>query len=84
MKELIFFHLKISLPILAIAIALKLQYISALAFVVMLGLYCLAYHPLVSGLRLLKHGKIERSEFWKVFLPFFNWNYFSFLYFNKR
>jgi hypothetical protein len=43
--------------------------------------YCLLYHPLISGLRLLSLNKITRAKFARNFIPGWNSKYFKVLFF---
>jgi len=57
--------------------------INSTLFVLGLIVYGFIYHPIISGLRLLQSGKIERSKFWYNLIPGWNSKYFMFLFFNK-
>ncbi|HLX93570.1 MAG TPA: hypothetical protein VKR32_17930 [Puia sp.] len=81
MKKLLIIYLSVFLPVFAIVYAVKNHYLSEVGFMWALGLYVLVYHPMISSLRLLNAGKISSAEIWKCFLPFYNWKYFSFLFF---
>jgi len=43
-------------------------------------LYALIYHPTISGIRLISMGKIEKGDFWKNYIPFWNKKYFRNLF----
>lgn len=83
MKSLFSFYLLIVTPLAAFVLAAKWQYLSNEWFVALLMGYCLFWHPLISGIRLLSHQKIPRSFFWRNFIPFWNMKYFGFLFFNR-
>jgi hypothetical protein len=83
MKKIYLFYLLIFLPLIMIVLAAKYHYFLASVFTWSLIVYCLVYHPLISGIRLIENNKIDRSELWLSFVPFWNWRYFSFLFFNK-
>jgi hypothetical protein len=66
-----------------IVLAGKYHYILAGSFAWSLIVYSLVYHPFISSIRLIENNKINRSQLWLSFVPFWNWRYFSFLFFNK-
>ena len=82
-KNIFVYYLLIVFPIILLGLGAKTGYISATAFSGALLIYALIYHPIVSGLRLLQSGKINKSEFWKNFIPFWNDKYWTFLFFGK-
>ena len=54
-------------------------------FAWLLVIYCAIYHPLISGLRLMSLGIIRESDLPKAFIPgYYNWKYFSILFFNRE
>ena len=61
----------------------KYGYLNGATFTIGIMAYGIFYHPFVSGLRLLQSGKIDKSEFWKNFIPFWNDKYWTFLFFGK-
>jgi hypothetical protein len=84
MKNIITFYLLILIPLALLVFGAKWQYISEKAFFVLLMIYALAYHPFISGLRLVTNKKIPMSSFWLNFVPFWNLKYFRFLFFNEN
>jgi hypothetical protein len=61
MKSLFAYCLAIILPMFALSVGARLDYLHASGFTTLLLFYALIYHPLVSGLRLLKANKIDRK-----------------------
>ena len=84
MKKIFIFYILIFLPLLAIVLAAKYAYFSAEEFAWALAIYVILYHPLISLSRLVNNNRIPRSDIWLGFIPFYNWKYFSFLFFNKN
>jgi hypothetical protein len=83
LKNIAFYYLLIVLPLAAIVIFVRMGQINSEVFFVAILIYALLYHPMISGLRLLSAGKIQRSDFMYNFIPFWNLKYFEFLFFNK-
>ena len=83
MKSLFVFYLAIVLPLALLVLAAKQLSLTPGVFVLLLSIYVLVYHPLVSALRLIATNKIKKSDFWQLMIPFSNMKYFSFLFFNK-
>ena len=73
----------VALPLMMLVVAAKNQYLTSETFTLSLLAYCLIYHPIVSGLRLVQNKKIPARDFWKNFLPLWNLKYWSFLFLNK-
>ena len=84
MNRLSTFYLLLSLYFVPFVIAARLHFLTSLTFFVLLLIYAVLYHPLISGLRLLANHKIESSEFWKTFIPGWNKKYWLFLMFNVK
>lgn len=88
MKNLFGYYVAIFLPMTLIAFAGKFGYLTPGEFSCALMAYALVYHPIVSGLRLVKNNKIEKSQLWQSFVPFLNLRYYhntrlwSFLFLN--
>ena len=83
LKNIFSFYILIALPLASLILAAKYNYINSNIFVLLLFVYCLIYHPFISGLRLLQSKKINKQDFWKNFIPFWNDKYWMFLFFNK-
>ena len=81
MKNILIFYLCVFLPLSSIVYAMKIHVITSEEFSIALLVYCLVYHPLISGIRLIQLNQVRKSEFWKVFIPGWNWKFFSSLFF---
>lgn len=84
MKNLINFYLYIFAPLSTLILLAKTDLLSSTEFVWLLMIYCLLYHPLISGLRLVATHKISKKQLPLSFIPFWNWKYFAFLFFNSE
>jgi hypothetical protein len=85
MKNIIKFYNFIFTPMIAMVLMVKIGLIGSVVFVILLGIYCLFYHPLISGLRLIALGKIRKDELIKAFIPgYYNFKYFPLLFFNRE
>ncbi len=84
LKNISVFYILICLPLALLVLAAKYHYVTSEVFTFILLGYALIYHPLISGLRLLACNKISKGKFWSTFIPFWNWKYFGFLFFNKQ
>ena len=82
-NNIVLYYLLISLPLALLAVAIRNHFMANNVFALSLMVYCLVYHPAISGLRLLASGKINKSQYWLNFVPFWNKKYFKFLFFNK-
>jgi hypothetical protein len=82
LKKLWPFYMVIFTPLIILAIGLKFNYFSNNFTFWSLMFYALIYHPIISGIRLLKSKKIKKKEFLLNFIPFWNAKYFEFLFFN--
>jgi len=81
--RLISFYFLILIPLTTLGLLAKLNLLNSASFVTILFVYVFAYHPLICGLRLVTNQRLERKSFWKSFIPFWYFNNFSFLFFNK-
>ncbi len=84
MKSILNFYIFISLPFITLMLASRYHLIGSYTWAIFLFIYCLIYHPLISGLRLLANGIIKKNKFWYNFIPGWNSKYFSFLFFNTK
>jgi hypothetical protein len=84
MKNLINFYLYIFAPLSTLILLAKANLIGSAGFVWLLAIYCLIYHPVISGLRLIATNKISKKQLILNFIPFWNWKYFAFLFFNSK
>ena len=79
--NILVYYLLIFIPLIALAIGIKYELISSVTFASLLMGYAFIYHPFVSGLRLSALGILDRKNFWKTFIPFWNTKYFGVLFF---
>ncbi len=71
------FYLLIFTPFLMLVLSAKFALITPLAFVILLGLYVVLYHPTIVGMRLLAKHVITKDEFGKTYIPLWNLKYFG-------
>ena len=83
MKNILVFYLAVFIPIAVLVYCGLIHAISNTQFFFGMLSYCFIYHPLISGMRLIQLNKIEASQFWKTFIPGWNWKFFSSLFFMK-
>ena len=81
MRNLAVFYLLIALPLAAISLLARYNYLSPVVGGVLLLIYCFVYHPTISGWRLVSLGKIPEQMFWKNYIPMWNLKYFRTLFF---
>jgi|WetSurSiteA1Bulk_404760.scaffolds.fasta_scaffold01010_7 hypothetical protein len=78
MKNLLVYYLSIISPLAVLALLLfegmKVE------FVIGILVYASVYRPVTDGFRLLAKGKIQKDEFWKLFIPFWSIQWFKSLY----
>ncbi len=60
----------------------KNQYIGSNIFTLLLAIYALIYHPIISGLRLVALGIISKQDLMKCFIPFWPQKFYKSLYFD--
>ncbi len=77
-----FFYVMLALPLVALIILYRAQRIDSTFFVTGLLIWGLIYHPFLCGLRLLRNKKITKAAFGLNFIPFWNFKFFHFLFFN--
>ena len=82
MKNILNFYIIIFLPFVMLMLFGKYNLVGNYTWVILLLVYCLLYHPRISGLRLLANGIITKKQLLYNFIPTWNWKYFSFLFFN--
>jgi len=51
-------------------------------WVIFLLVYVIVYRPLLDGMRLVKLNLINKSEVWKLLIPFYRIRFFKQLYFD--
>jgi hypothetical protein len=84
MKNILNFYIIILSPFVILMLFVKFNLIDNYTWAIFLIIYCLVYHPLISGLRLIAANKIKKNELWHCFIPGWNWKHFSFLFFNHN
>jgi hypothetical protein len=82
-KNILFFYLSLLIPLGILIYAVKLKHIDSGIFILLLATYIFVYRPFICGTRLIQNKKIDRQDFWKNFIPFWNDKYWTFLFFNK-
>lgn len=80
-RNILIFYGLIFIPLAALVVSVKLGIVSAEIFIVLLLCYLFAYHPYISGRRLISMKKLDRKDFWRTFIPFWNTKYFKTLFF---
>ena len=83
LKNLFLFYILILVPLVVMFIFMKEHVFSTKLFVFFFLFYALIYHPIISGIRLLQSGKINKKQFWYNFIPGWNSRFFSFFFFGK-
>ncbi|WP_159468116.1 hypothetical protein [Dyadobacter sp. 3J3] len=79
-KNILVYYGLIFIPLGVLAFCTKNHLISPIVFVIGLQIYAFLYHPYVSGLRLLALNKLERKDFWRMFIPFWDTKFFKTLF----
>lgn len=80
-RNILIFYGLIFIPLAALILSVKFGLISAEIFIALLLFYVFAYHPYLSGLRLIAMKKLDRKDFWRMSVPFWNTKYFKTLFF---
>lgn len=75
--KLIYFYILLLIPLLGV-----LFISDSKTFVVFLMVYALIYRPFLDLLRLKYLGLLNKSEYYKVFIPFWTKKHFKRMYFN--
>ncbi len=83
LHKLIFFYFFIFVPLAFLVALTKIDLISNNVFAACLLLYVVIYHPFISGKRLIELEIIKKAQFWKNFIPFWNFKYFDVLFLSK-
>ena len=84
MKNIINFYAALFSPLPLLVLLSKLDLISSVQFSVMLLLYALLYNPICRYLRLIAINKVDKSSFWKFFIPFWDMQYFKELFISNK
>jgi hypothetical protein len=79
-KNILVYYLLIFIPLGLLALCIKNNLISPVVFAIALQIYAFLYHPYVSGLRLLALNKLEKKDFWRMFIPFCDTIHFKTLF----
>lgn len=79
-KNILIYYLLIFIPLGVLILSSKNNLISPIVFVILLQIYAFLYHPYVSGLRLLALNKLEKKDFWRMFIPFWDTKFFKNLF----
>lgn len=78
MKNLVFYYIIILLPI---PVLIGLSYNSKLFLTLIIFYYF--FRGFTDGQRLLDKKMINKSDFWKIFIPFWRSKFYKELYFEK-
>lgn len=81
LKNRLWFYLLIFLPIVVLVSMAWRDQISASVFTLLMMTYVFAYHPSISGMRLLAIGVIQKKDFLRNYIPMWNMQYFGALFF---
>ncbi|MCF0058052.1 hypothetical protein [Dyadobacter sp. CY356] len=79
-KNILVYYLLILSPLAALILTTENGLINTTLFLIGLQIYIFLYHPYVSGLRLLALKKLERKDFWRMFIPFWDTIHFKTLF----
>ncbi len=79
-KNILIYYLLILLPLGLLILTAQNGFINSTLFFIGLQVYVFLYHPYVSGLRLLALNKIEKKDFWRMFIPFWDTIHFKTLF----
>lgn len=79
-QNILIYYFLIFIPVLLMAVCIKYSLINSVTFFICLQVYALLYHPYVSGLRLLALNKLEKKDFWRMFIPFWDTKFFKTLF----
>lgn len=80
----VIFCVYIATPLLMLSLYARLNLADSATFVAFLTLYCLVYHPWISGKRLVALGVIPPSKLIYSFIPFWKMRYFDYLFLNAK
>lgn len=83
MKNIMVYYLTIIIPLATLVLLMKGGEITSTAFTILILIYGLLYHPYISGRRLIDLAVIEKSNFYKNFIPLWNFRFFSKLFFGR-
>ena len=80
LKYLLFFYFMILTPVLLLILFAKTGDINSQSFTIGILVYAVINRRVISGKRLLMLKKIERKDFYKVFIPFWTYRFGKDLY----
>ena len=83
LKNIFIFYIFIIIPFGTIFILFRQNLVSSNIFILSLLIYALIYRPLLSGIRLIQSGKINKKQLWHKYIPGWNSRFFFFLYFGS-
>lgn len=75
MKRYLLFMVTLAIPLVVLVWLNWKHEISSAAFTVLMLVYALLYHPLISMVRLVALGSLAKKDIWKSLVPFWNWKY---------
>ena len=75
MKKYLLFMLTLAAPLVVLAWLNREHEISSQVFTVLMLVYALLYHPLISMVRLVTLGFATKQDIWKSLIPIWNWKY---------
>jgi len=75
MKRYLLFMLTLAIPLIVLVWLNRKHEISSAAFTILMLIYALFYHPLISVIHLVSLGFVAKKDIWKSLVPFWNWKY---------
>lgn len=84
LRNILLYYLFITTPVIFLILSHTYKWLNAVSFVVVLMIYSLIYHPLISGLRLIALSKIKPWMIWFCFVPGVTMIFFRHLYFPSK
>ena len=79
--RLLYYYLKIIIPLGALFTLVHFELIAALPFVSLLFFYALVYRTYIDAKKLVEQDVIQKKDMWKLLIPFWRVRYFKQLYF---
>jgi len=79
--RLLFYYLKIILPLVILFTLLHLELITGFPFLFLLIFYVFVYRTYVDAKKLVDQNVIPKKDMWKLVIPFRRVRYFKQLYF---
>lgn len=81
MRALLIYYLKILLPLVALVLCYKTDWINSYIAIWAFLCYALPYRRYIDGKRLIEKGVMIKKETWKLIIPGSRVTYFKDLYF---